>query len=275
LAPALSAISALFSEANNVLNSRHVQTNAFVRAFSPGCFEVVFDIIQSVPAAMAAVFTGDVAATAANIKTLIFDTGLARSVGLTGLVRELGGRRPVETRQTHAGGNVVVTTTRSTTIEIPPDVLPLYENPSVRASLADLVRGLEHPGIHELQIRGERGVECRIRADEREFFGRRAVTEQLLRDEMRVAELELVAPSFNPRQKWRFRDDGRPLNAIVRDERFLDRVAGRQAQFAAGDTMVCRIHTRYRPVANGLRREHAVEQVIEHISREGGQRTEY
>ena len=273
LAPALSAISTLFSAANNVLNQQHVRTDAYVRAFSAGSFEAFLDIIQSVPPALAAVFAGEAATTVANIKTLIFDTGLAKSTGLTGLVRELGGRKPVETRPADTSGNVIVTTTRTTTIEIPSDVLPLYENPSVRASLTDLVRALDHPGVDELQIRGARGVECRIHADDREFFGRDAVAEQLLRDERRVAELRVVAPSFNARQKWRFRDGRRPLNATIRDDRFLERVAASQAQFAAGDTMVCRIHTRHVPVANGLRREHAIEQVLEHINRDG-ERTE-
>ena len=269
LAPALGAIGTLFSAANKVLSPEQVRTDAYVRAFSAGSFEALLDIIQSVPAAMAAVFAAEAATTVANIKTLVFDTGLAKSVGLTGLVRELGGRKPVEMRPADTNGNVVVTTTRTTTVEIPSDVLPLYEDPSVRASLADLVRALDHPGIHELQIRGARGVECRIHADDREFFGRGAVAEQLLRDETRVSELQLVAPSFNSRQKWRFRDNGRRLNATIRDDRFLKAVAARQAQFAAGDTMVCRIRTRHVPVASGLRREHAIEQVLEHTSRDG------
>ena len=157
LAPTLSAVGTLFSAANKVLNPRPIRTDAHVRAFSPGSFEILINIVQSVPAAAAAVFASELATTAANIKTLVFDTGLVRSVGLTGLVRDLRGTRPVETRPAANGSSIVVTTTKTKTIEIPPEVLPLYEDPAVRASLTDIVHALDHPGIDEFQIRGEGG----------------------------------------------------------------------------------------------------------------------
>ena len=97
--------------------------------------------------------------------------------------------------------------------------------------------------------------------------------EQLRREETWEAELLVVAPSFNRRQKWRFRDGRRPFNAAIQDKRFLDQVANGEAQFASGDTMVCRMRTRYVPSANAIRREHAVEQVLKHVSGESDRRT--
>ena len=270
LTQALSAVTDLFSAANETLNPREVRADTHVRVFSQGSFEVLIEIFLYAPAALTALLASDAITTAANIKSLLFDTGVARSIGLTGFLRELQGDIPKETLESDARNGLVITTTQKKTIEVPSDVLHLFENPAVRYSLADFINALSDPGIHEIKIRGQDDYECRIQANERELFGRSGLGEQFVREETDNVALTIVAPSFTRNRKWRFKFNTHDLSARVEDLSFLERVANRKEQFAAGDTLLCRLRTRYIPTRNRSRREYIVDRVYDHISRTDG-----
>lgn len=69
LAPAMLAVGELFDAINMLLNGEAATVKVNVRAHEPGCFSVVFDIVQSWRDGAMSLLTGDFVTAALNSKS--------------------------------------------------------------------------------------------------------------------------------------------------------------------------------------------------------------
>jgi len=75
----------------------------------------------------------------------------------------------------------------------------------------------------------------------------------------------IIAPVFKDDNKWRLSDGNSTLNVSIMDKEFLERVDARKESFYKGDLLRCKIRTLQWRTENGLKTEHEVLQVIDHI----------
>ena len=89
LAPAMLAVGELFDAMNLLLNGESAEVQINVKAHEPGCFSVVFDIIQNWRDGALSLLTGDYVAAALNLKELLLG-----GAGLVWWIRTHGGQMP-------------------------------------------------------------------------------------------------------------------------------------------------------------------------------------
>src|ERR1700733_2424669 len=71
LAPAMLGVGQLLDAANAALNGDNARIKVQVKATEPGCFQITFEVIQSMGEHLIALLSGPTATAAANLVTLL------------------------------------------------------------------------------------------------------------------------------------------------------------------------------------------------------------
>jgi hypothetical protein len=141
--------------------------------------------------------------------------------------------------------------------ELPADVLHLFNDREIRASLRGVLRPLERDGIDVFQIRRNNRVVETITKSEVSLFEDPTQEERVIYEGDRIAAFEVVTASFEERYKWRLSDGEVTFTADIEDEEFFRR----EVFFGKGDVLEVKLHTRSWQTGDGLRTEHKILEV--------------
>lgn len=264
LAPALLAVGSLFDAANRALNGQdgpRVAVN--VTATGTGSFEIDLEVVQSFYEQARTFLAGEDVTAALNLVSLV-----SGGSGLIWLVSKLGGRKPdrVEKLTPDTVRLTLVLEGPPKTIEVPMQTLRLYQDIAVRKSLEGVVRDpLVKDGIDTFKAFGDPASQpVIVKETEAESFAAPEVDGAIVVDEVRNMALSIVALAFKEDRKWRFFDGNGQLSATITDEDFLRRVDNNEP-FTKGDVLRCEVRVVQRQTTSGLKSEHTVLKVLEHI----------
>lgn len=232
LAPALVATADLFQEMNRVVRPTDPPVSVNLRATSTGSFLVDLTLLYD-----AAVVT----LTGPGMNALLNLTQLLTL--LRGLIqlRKHKAEADVEATESTPAGTIRVRFSNGSEIEIPPEVLDLDNNKTVRSHLTEVVKPLSKEGVEIVRFRQEDIILGEVTRSELPAFTEPTAgseTQQLLSDE-RTMHLQIISPTFIRGNKWRFSDGRAPFWAKVLDEAFLDRVDRKEESFVSGDILRC------------------------------------
>lgn len=259
LAPAMLAVGELFDAMNQLLNGEAAEIQINVKAHEPGCFSVVFDIMQSWRGGMVSLLTGDFVAAALNLKELLIGAG-----GLIWWIRRYRGRTPDKVEK--LSGNMLRVHYDGETFDVPVQLLRLYQDLAVRHALEKVVyRPLQSPGIELVEFGDRRQPAQQVQADEAVFFRTPEVPERVLVSDVREAAFSIVSLAFKEDNKWRLHDGQNSVSATIEDEEFLRRVNQNSIRFAKGDLLICEVEFTQKQSAKGLVTENVVKKVKQHI----------
>ncbi len=264
LAPALLSFGQLLERANFLLNGDKASVRLNVRALSSGSFGIDLELAQSLYTQATQFLTGDFIVSALNLKELLVGGGVAVS-SLWVLYKVLKGRKP--DRVERVGDAHVRIILGDEQHVFPMELLKLYQDMAVRKAVEEVVRPLEREGIEEFVVRDESGVLVDTKKEECIYFASQPekMEDVLLSDREYEGVFAIIAPVFKDDNKWRLSDGIATINVAIADKAFLERVDQRQESFFKGDLLKCAIRTRQWQTMDGLRTEHEVLHVVEHI----------
>lgn len=267
LAPALLSLGDLFAEASLVAHPDRPPVALDIKATEDGSF--VIHLILETPSEawdqIVDIFGSDAASALVNLKELI----IGGSFGLFWLIKRLKGRSVVETQEPVAPGEgqIRLTLDDGTKLEIPAEVLALYQNVQVRKRARQVVAPLTNPGVQRLDFRSEHEVTLSLKASDIEAFEVPEADDMPLLDHEMPLVVSLASVAFTPGNKWRFTDGDNTFYAAIQDEGFLERVEHGIESFRKGDMLRCRMRIVQTQRGGNLHTEHHVVEVLEHIPR--------
>ncbi len=262
LAPALLAVGQLFDAANSVLNGDNARVNVQVTATGQGSFEIVFDLLQTLPQQLVGIFSGDTVTAALNLKELVI-TGVASAGGLVWLIKHLRGRKVERIEQLSESS--VRLTIEGESIEVSITLLRLYQDIAVRTALQRVVdEPLKREGIEVFEIRENKRPIITVFQSEAIYFAKPELADEVLIQETRRSAFSIISLAFKEDNKWRLFDGNTQISALIEDQSFLQRVDANQIAFAKGDILLCEVRVTQKRTGEGLRTEYVVERVIEH-----------
>lgn len=263
LAPAMLGVGEVFEALNTLYNGKATDIAVNVRAHEPGCFTVVFDVIQHIKGATEFLAGTEVAA-ALNLKDIVFGsvTGVG---GLIWLIKKLRGKTPDRVEKLTPG--MFRLFIGDETYDIPIELLQAYKELTVRKALERFItKPLQKSGISEMRVESGGKQLARVEKPEAEYFRAPEVESDVIIDDMRRSAFTIRDLSFDEDGMWRLNDGTNPIRASFEDADFLARVEGDEIRFAKHDVLVCMVHfIQKRGPKGGLVNEYTVTEVLEHI----------
>lgn len=257
LAPALLALGDLFHEANVVANPDAPPITLEIRAFGEGSFEVHLNLVIQEAANL---LIGPGFQATANLITLLMGAN-----GFFAFVGWLRGHR-VTRREQISVGVTRITRDDGTVIETPSPVVILSERETARRSGRTVMAPLKREGIREMRAQIEEEQQPSLVVSEEEADALDASLEDTpLVDTVQEIAVTIVTVSFAPRFMWRVSDGDAIYHARVEDQAFIDRVQKAQETFRSGDVLRCRMRVQQWQTEGGLKTEHTILEVLEHI----------
>ena len=92
-----------------------------------------------------------------------------------------------------------------------------------------------------------------------------AAPDEVLLDQEREVNLQPLNIAFQESNKWRVTDGSQPFYASLADQQFLTKIMTSQERFGRGDILKVRLHTRQYRTDEGLRTDHTILEVLQHI----------
>ncbi|MCG7349918.1 hypothetical protein [Sphingomonas sp. ACRSK] len=264
LAPAMLAVGEAFEALNSLYNGKAAKIAVNVRAHQPGCFKVVFDVVQ-VMKDSTEYLAGTQVTSAINLLTVLFGgTGAGAVGGLLWLTRKLKGRKPEKIERLTPG--MFRLSIDDQTYDVPVELLDAYKEVRVRRAVEGFVmRPLQRPGIDEMIVESHGFQIARVVEEEAPLFKAPTPDDDVVVDDERRAAFTIGSLDFDEDGMWKLFDGQSPIKAKIEDKRFLSMIDTDEIRFAKHDVLVCMVHFVQRRTMKGLTNEYTVVEVLEHI----------
>lgn len=262
LARSVLAMSDAFHEAQRVLGSQAAPATLNIQAFNGGSFEVAMTLVEAVQSTLD-IFNQQVVSGVLNA------SGIGGLVwGTFALIKRIAGRRVVE-RSEPEPGLTTLTLEDGTVLTTATQNMALYLDAQFRRRLLEVLEPLRAEGVDSFGVRGVPEPVAVTSRDLSSYEITGLPDEQKLSDTTREILVQLLSVEFDGR-KWRFTEGDSTISATIEDAEFKGKVERQEVRFGSSDLLRVMLRTRqFRTREGKLRLEHAVTQVLEHIS--GGQ----
>jgi hypothetical protein len=261
LAPALLALGEFFAETSRTLYPERDPVALSIQATDTGSFLVRL-ILEGRAAwdQFAGLLDSGTGNALANLEAIGFLTFL--------IIKRIAGRKIDAQEPAPAPGHIRLTLEDGTSLDIPSQVLTLYENPEVRRQARRVVSPLHRDGVDEVRLEDPDPTQESVVIDKTDLpaFDTPSDEEALLELETEMF-LEIVRLSFQRGSNWRFTDGTKAFSAPVEDEDFWDRVEDGAEAFRSGDTLHCRVRIIQSHRDGKLHTEYRILQVLVHMPR--------
>jgi hypothetical protein len=184
--------------------------------------------------------------------------------GLIWLIKKCRGKSPSKVEK--ISEDAVQTTIDGITIDIPLQLMRLYQDLSVRTAAQKLMEPLQRDGIDSFEVRENRTTVVRVEKSEVSFFTKPNIPDEILIDEVRRSAYSIISLAFKEDNKWRLHDGTNGISVDMEDGDFLSQVENNQISFSKGDILICDVRVTQKRTDKGLRTEYIVEKVIDHRS---------
>ena len=263
LAPALMALGQLLDAANTNLNGSSSQIKLQVKATERGSFQIGLELIQSWSTQVLQFFSSPEVSGATNLLSWVLGVGGAAGGSVLWLIKFAKGRTATAVERIEP--NVVRLTFGTETVDVPIELLRLFQDVSVRNAAQKLIEEpLKTEGINLFQVKdGEKVIES-VSDIEAAYFAKPTLPDETLVDEIRRSAFSIVSLTFKEDNKWRLHDGNTQISATISDENFLHQVNVNQVSFSKGDILICDVRVTQKRTSEGLRTDYIVEQVVEH-----------
>jgi hypothetical protein len=266
LAPALVAFADLFTAVNKEINGDAAEVRVQVNAsFKAGSFGIDLVATQHLLSQLKDIFSGTGASAIANAGGILGLIGMAGSTGygLVQLLLKLKGHKPVRIEQKGEIARVWINQTE--TIEVERNVIRLYRNSVVRASLEKVVSPLERDGIDDFGVVMNGAKVLDIHTDDVPSFNADTTDAdvEIVSDITARKLLQIESLTFKDGNKWRVSDGNATYHVAIDDKEFLAKIDAGE-RFGKGDVLV--VDLRQVQVIEGAKlvTESTIVKVIEH-----------
>lgn len=197
------------------------------------------------------------------LKQLVLGGG--PDISLFALIRRIR-RRRIHSERSLDGDRVLLVLDGDEEIEVPTQLLRLYQSPRLQRQARDVLSPLHRPGVDRFEAISAGESTLTIDSSELADFELPPADGGLLSDEVTDLHLEVLSPEFDPDHKWRLGHDGRTFSAAVLDPAFLAEIEARHLSFTSGDLLHCRLRTIRTEDADGvIRTERRILSVFGHV----------
>ncbi len=262
LAPAMLGLGQLFDAANATLNGESARVRVQVKATEPGCFQITFEVVQTIGEHLVAFLTRDGVTAANNLVGLIIGVP-AVGIGLFGLIKKLRGGNFEKVEP--LPDDMIRLTFGDEHVDVPLSLLRLYQNVAVRTAAQRVVEEpLKKDGIESFEVRENLELVIRITKQESTYFTKPHIPDEMLLDDIRRSAFSIISLAFKEDNKWRLNDGTNPISATIEDADFLSKVDANLVSFSKGDILLCDVRVVQRQTDTGLRTDYTVVRVVEH-----------
>ena len=274
LAPALISFAEMIEEADRVLNNGEHKIDIKVKAFQPGSFEVLLQVLGSIKEQLLNAINLMDSPSVNAMLNLVTTLGLVKcgadSVGLISLLKRISGQTIKETK---AGNNsdIEIILSDDSIIKTTKEALELYKSRKVRLAVKGLMKPLNNQQIESIttqlisnSCRDEKMI---ISKEDIKSFEVEDSNDEKLQENTRETYLQLVTVQMQS-GKWRFSDGDSTFYANIEDEDFLEAVKVGTEHFAADDIMQVQLKESQLLGNDGIKNERTILKVISHRSAE-------
>ena len=225
LAPALVAFGRLVREANAQINGKRATVRLLVTSdFEHKCFNISFEVLQSILDHVVGFLKSDEVKTAREILGDLGFLGSASGLGSIGYLKLKKGKPVAEIRDSDSQGVVIVQMGDGNVANVSRNALKLAESPKIRAALEATLAPLGTDSVSRITFKEESGAEIAAydAADAAEIISGFDVG---LMDDFSVEEsdpdtitawLRVYSPVFDEKaEKWRFFYGDHPIYADI------------------------------------------------------------
>ena len=262
LAPSLLALSDLVEQASNIVNGKNTKIDIRVKSdFRKGSFLV--DLVSNVSHYQNLVdfFSSDEVQAWNTVAGLIGISGC----GVFQFLQRSKGQKPERVVEVEHTQKVRVTFQGGDEAEFDKKVIELLNNRDTREAVEKVVEPLKKEGIDTFGFNQNSEETFRINEKEASYFSAPQSNDEKDQNTIDIV-LKIVAPSFNPENKWRVSDGSRTIYASIADQKFKDRIATRKELFGSGDYLRCRLTTVQWFETGTLKSSYEIEEIYEHIA---------
>lgn len=240
LAPALVAFADLVTAVNKEINGDAADVRVQVNAsFKAGSFGIDLVATQHLLSQLKDIFSGTGAAALSNASGILALIGMTvtSGYGLIQLLLRLGGRKPVRIEQKGELASVWINQTE--TVEVEYNVIRLYRNSVVRASLEKVVSPLERDGIEDFGVvmDGQKVLDIHARDVSSFNAGITEANAEVVSDVTARKLLQIESLTFKDGNKWRVSDGNATYHVAIEDKEFLAKIDAGQ-RFRKGDVLM-------------------------------------
>ena len=263
LSISLTGLADIFQEANLVLNKGQATTSIQVKAFKEGSFQIHFDVIQS-GINFLGIFDNSTITGALNLAQILGFSG-----GVTGLfkfIKFLKGKGIKD--KSIIDDKLKITNYFGDSLIINNNVYNLYQNTAIRKGFEKAVEPVLTEGIDVLEIfeetkNGSEKIDSINKSDAEYFVF--SEQENKINEYESEMYLNLISPSFEDGNKWRFSTGSGKFYATIKDENFLNEINSGIKLFGKKDILKARVLVKQNETGDfQIKNEYEILEVIEH-----------
>lgn len=259
LAPALLALGDLFSEASRAVYPEQEPLALDIRATGEGSFNVLLaahgpDLWDQI----VKFFTSSDVTAIDVMKDFIIGGG-----GLFLWTKRLRGRR-IKKQQQLESGDVRVTLDDGAMLEIPAEVLQLYQRTTIRKKMREVVRPVGKRGVKRLDFQSEGQTTVSVETGDVRAFELDEGLGEVVSETEGEKLLSILSVVFTEGNKWRFTDGDARFSAAIEDGAFVARVHQGEP-FSEGDMLRCQIREVQTEQDGVLHTNRFITEVVQHL----------